>query len=45
MPFAGAVTEEMLGPVRSIVIGVEVAELLAGPLVDVTVPKTELAIS
>ena len=42
---AGAVTDEIVGAVRSIVIGVVVKALDAGPLVEVTVPYTELAIT
>jgi hypothetical protein len=37
--------EEIVGPVRSIVIGVVVKELEAGPTIFVTVPVTELAIN
>jgi hypothetical protein len=36
---------EIVGAVRSIVIGVLVRELAEGPFVLVTVPKTELAIT
>lgn len=39
--FAGGVTEETVGEVMSRVTGVVVGALLAGPLVLVTVPKTE----
>jgi hypothetical protein len=41
--FAGAVTDEIVGAVRSILIGVVVSEFAAGPLEEVTVPKTEFA--
>ena len=40
MALAGAETEEIVGAVRSIVIGVEVGEFEDGPFVLVTVPKT-----
>jgi hypothetical protein len=43
--FAGAVTEEIVGPVRSLVTEVVVGEFEAGPFVFVTVPSTEFAIS
>jgi hypothetical protein len=39
----GAATEEIVGAVRSIVMGVVVSEFAAGPLEEVTVPKTEFA--
>ena len=40
---AGAVTDEMVGAVRSMVIGVVVKASLSGPFVEVTVPKSEPA--
>jgi hypothetical protein len=39
----GAVTEEMVGEVRSMVMVVEAGELVEGPLELVTVPNTWLA--
>ena len=39
------IAAEIVGAVLSIVIGVLVWELAEGPLVLVTVPKTELAIT
>jgi hypothetical protein len=39
----GAVTDEIVGAVRSIVIGVVVSASLAGPVAEVTVPYTEFA--
>ena len=41
----GPVTDEMVGAVRSIVMGVVVSEFAVGPLVLVTVPNTEFAIT
>ena len=41
----GAVTDEIVGAVRSIVIGVVVGAFAAGPFVFVVVPKTEFAMT
>ena len=43
MPLAGAVTDEIVGAVRSIVMGVVARASLKGPFVEVTVPKSEFA--
>ena len=40
MPLEGAVTEETVGAVRSMVMVVDAGELADGPLEFVTVPKT-----